>query len=201
MASADDVLRKLRAREKRDASRMRAEMREMLFDRKRALSFHERAQSLPHPHQELRPLTIRTPGIGTRLGMFFLPLTLANPRNRSRGKHAAWIHAQHRKKVIDALSDQRIAPWNLLLMNAQLPLQGRTMIRCIRYTSGVTDATAGWSKVPIDCMQPGGFRRGKSFSGLGIIASDSPKHTDVIEWCEPSRSGEGFAVFEIWTGG
>lgn len=97
------------------------------------------------------------------------------------------------------------------------PLTGRPLVRCIRYSSVEPDSTAGWGKLPVDCLQPSGVRtvtktvrhphghtvklsRKKPYKGLGIIASDAPKHTDVVEWWEPAKRGEGFCVVEVWTG-
>lgn len=176
---------------------------------------HDTAQSLPHPLEGTRALPIRVPidKRGELIAQFFLPLTLAQPRNRSRGLRQKWQWASDRKNVFDAM--QNGIMWHK--SNAPIPLPGRPVICCIRYSSTSPDSTSGWSKVPVDCLQPGGVRittstvtapdgkthkiqREKPFKGLGIIASDSPQHAEVYEWWEPAKRGEGFCVIEVWSG-
>ncbi len=185
------------------------------FDLATARERHADAQLRPHPLEGSRALPIRVPLLkrGVLVARFFLPLELAKPRNRTRGNRQAWQWAEERSKVLAALSAQ----WRL--QGSPKPAAGsRPIVCCIRYSSHEPDATSGWGKVPVDCLQPGGTRtstktvtspRGEKhvikrtvqYHGLGLLESDSPAHSEVHEWWEPAKQGEGFCVIEVWSGG
>ena len=175
---------------------------------------HADAQASPHPLQASRPLPIRTPARGELVAQFFLPLDLAKPRNRTRGTRFAWMAKKERDDVYNEMSRQYVFENAVKLEEFEPPVSGRPLVRCIRYSTTEPDSTAGWAKVPVDCLQPGGTRlvtktkkvKGEKvkykvlteYEGLDIISSDSPKHTDVVEWWEPAKRGKGFAVIEVW---
>lgn len=187
----------------------------MAFSVAMAAAAHCIAQARPHPLEGKRPYAMRVTGRGELVAQFFLPLDLAQPRNRTRGCRQAWQWTTEREQVFMAMMVQ----WRASACTAvQLPIEGRPLVRCIRYSSVEPDSTAGWAKVPVDCLQPSGTRtvsktvtgpfgrkvklsRQVRYHGLGIIQSDSPRQTDVVESWEPAKRGEGFAVIEVWTGG
>ena len=182
------------------------------IDMAKARMQHVDAQSRPHPLEGSRPYPIRAEARGLLVAQLFLSLDVAQPRNRSRGSRQPWQGALERTRALTALSAQ----WRSGSERV-FPLAGRPLVRCIRYSSSEPDTTAGWSKVPVDCLQPSGVRnvsktvthpyghkvqvsRQVPYRGLGIISSDSPRVTDVVEWWEPAKRGEGFVVIEVWTG-
>lgn len=159
---------------------------------------HADAQTRPHPMQEGRRIPIRVGAYGECAAEFFFPLALLKPRDRLR-KELAWQAKHDRDAVLRWMALQR--SYGVFAHRDSLPLTGcRPLVRCIRYSSTEPDSTAGWGKVAVDCLQPGGLRRGRPYSGLGIIRSDSPRETDVVEWWEPAPRGKGFCVVEVWKG-
>ena len=186
------------------------------FSREALREFHQKAQGNPHPMQASRQRPIRTvvPAGSQLVVAFLLPLELCQPRNRLR-KELAWQASSDRKKVLDELTMQWLVQCHVMGM-VSLPIPGRPIVNCIRYSIREPDSTAGWGKLAVDCMQPGGERRVtrtissrglkrtvsavKRYHGLGLIRSDRPSDCEVSEWWEPAPQGKGGCVFEVWKG-
>lgn len=155
---------------------------------------HEVSQQgpLPAPH-----ITRPVPR-GRKVAVFFLSLRLCEPQDRRR-KAPMWVYASKRKGILSWLEPQWLAQPRPAL-SLPLPVNARPQVLCVRYSSVEPDAFADWAKQAIDCLQPGGTRKGKPFAGLGIIKSDRPSECDVRCWWEPARVGQGFVAIEVWTG-
>ena len=186
------------------------------FSREALRDLHWTSQGKPHPLQASRPKPIRTvvPHRYELVVAFLLPLELCKPRNRLR-KEQAWQAASDRKKVLDELTMQWWVHCNTMGLES-LPISGRPIVNCIRYSIREPDSTAGWGKLVVDCLQTGGERRitrtissrglkrrvivVKRYHGLGLIRSDRPSDCEVSEWWEPAPQGKGGCVFEVWKG-
>jgi hypothetical protein len=185
------------------------------FSSSALLAWHIRAQSLKHPLQDKRSRPIRIEPAGKLAFRACLPLDLCQPRNRLR-KEQVWQAAVARKRVLGELGIQCFT-WNCAHPGRLLiPLTGRPIVNCIRYSTLEPDSTAGWGKLVVDCLQQGGTRKStktityrgvkkkvtisKPYTGLGIIRSDRPSDCDVNEWWEPAPRGQVGCVFEVWTG-
>jgi hypothetical protein len=169
-------------------SRPRLSAREML---KR----HEATQAgLPASRAVRRPIPR-----GRRVAVFVIPLELCKPQDARR--HApGWLLAADRTRILG----QWLRPQWLLqpLRPVEIPLRSssRPQVLCCRYSTTEPDAMANWCKQAVDCLQPGGVRRGKPFHGIGLIRSDKPSECEVVEWWEPAKRGEGFCAVEVWSG-
>ena len=182
------------------------------FDATAARLHHSEAQSRPHPAERVKRIEAR----GVLVAQFFFPLTELKPRDRTR-KEKAWQAKCDRDKVLSRMVLDYVRWRTLTMRHFALPLGGRPLVRCIRYSSVEPDAFAGWGKVAVDCLQPGGVRkvsrkarhpsghtviltRDVPYGGLGIIRNDRPADCEVVEWWEPAKAKAGFCVVEVWTG-
>lgn len=176
------------------------------FDVVAARLRHSEAQSRPHSVERIR----RFEACGRPISIFVFPLDELKPRDRVR-KEKAWQAKSDREKVLRRMRLQFVRSESMVL-----PLPGRPIVRCIRYSSVEPDSTAGWGKVAVDCLQPSGVRtvtktvkhphghdvklsRKVPYEGLGIIRNDRPAECEVVEWWEPAKRGDGFCVVEVWT--
>jgi hypothetical protein len=145
--------------------------------------------------------TERHAGRGKLVVRFALPLELAKPANSTR--HAkGWMMARHRADVLDAMRAQ----WRFKRepIDVTLPLPGRPMIRCIRFSSTDPDATAAWWKTCVDVLLLTRTRRTRRgihvVDGIGLLADDRPGVLETRAWHEAVPRGHGFALIEVWTG-
>jgi len=110
--------------------------------------------------------------------------------NRMQVKQA-WQYAKHKTDVRYWMMRQHTWP--------RPPLEGRPLVRCIRFSPRRPDRLAHWSKVPVDFLCPPKMRNGKRIAGMGIIAGDSPELAHVVQFWEPAVRGKGFVFIEVWT--
>lgn len=115
--------------------------------------WHSEAQSRPHPLEGTRHLPMRTAPRGSLVARFFLRLDEAKPRNRTR-KESALQASEDRQKMLANLALQLRMQRELICF----PISGRPLVLCTRYSSTEPDATAGWGKLAVDCLQPSGER-------------------------------------------
>jgi hypothetical protein len=130
---------------------------------------------------------------------FALPLDLLRPQNRTR--HAQpWMQAKVKKALFLRMLVQ------LGGLARDVPLRGRPLVRCVRFSSVEPDAYNDGFKAAIDvlCAIPprttvaklAGKRAPKR---LNVIADDKPTATRVVQWWEPAPRGKGFGLIEVWT--
>lgn len=176
------------------------------FDIVAARIRHAEAESKQHPIERIKRIEPR----GMLIAQFFFALDQLKPRDRTR-KEQGWQAKKARDEVLQTMRLQ------FEYVAFPRPLEGRPLVRCIRYSTTEPDAMAGWAKVAVDCLQPGGVRTKKRavahpyghtvsiskqvpFGGLGIIRNDRPSDCEVVEWWEPAKRNQGFCVVEVWTG-
>lgn len=129
---------------------------------------------------------VRIEGKGRLVRRFALPLDLCQPQNRTRHGQG-WQLGKLKKECFDSL-------WMQNSHTIQRdPLPGRPMVRCIRFSSSEPDAFSDWAKIPVD-------RLCARHMGLGYIRDDKPSVAEIVQWHEPTTRGQGFCLFEIWTG-
>lgn len=166
------------------------------------LERHLYAQSLPHPVERIN----RPEKRGQLAERFFLRLTDAKLRNRLRHEKA-WQAKEARAFMIKLLRAQ-------LSQEYYTPYEGHPQVLCYRYSDKESDYGSNWSKLAVDCLQPGGVRtittpktdafgrhhnvvRTIRYEGLNVISSDRPADCEVVEVWEPAKRGEGFCVIEV----
>ncbi len=143
----------------------------------------------------------RVDGVGFVVQRFVLPLELCRPQNRTR--HAQpWMMGKLKRDVFACLAAQA-GPYARLE-----PLEGRPMVRCIRFSSVEPDAMNDGFKVALDtlCVSPppvtktGKLRKRAPAMRLGFFQDDAPRFIDLHSWWERAPKGEGFGLIEIWSG-
>lgn len=172
------------------------------LDLELCLERHLDAQSRPHPVERIK----RPEPRGQLAERFFLRLTDAKLRNSLRHEKA-WQAKEARSEMIKLLRAQ-------ISQEYYAPCEGRPQVLCYRYSTTEPDYGSNWSKLAVDCLQPGGVRtitapktdafgrhhnvvRKVPYGGLGVIASDRPAECEVVEAWEPAKRGEGFCVIEV----
>jgi len=141
------------------------------------------------------PYTERHPPRGQLVLRFVLPLELAKPANSTR--HAAgWQMAKHREDVLAMVKTQWLQRSPRLLDH--MPLPGRPLARCIRFSSVEPDATAAWWKTCIDVLLCPRMRGGRRIAGIGLLADDRPSMLETRAWHEKVPRGQGFALVEVY---
>lgn len=158
------------------------------FDPRAAFELADRTLAAPPARPHIR----RAKPQGALVARFVLPLELCQPENR--GGHAQpWKFQRQRRDAF-------------LLMLSQhgqvetTPLQGRPMVRCIRFSSAESDPLAGWAKNPVDRLCPSKTTLRKQRLGLGLIRDDRGSAIDLVQWWEPAPPGQGCVLVEVWTG-
>lgn len=136
----------------------------------------------------------RHEGRGQLVCRFLVPLALAAPINRTSGK-GAWRAKLRKTELFDWIAPQ-VRQWR----TSRDPLPGRPQFIAIRFSSNEPDSTASWWKEAGDRLLPPRFRRGQLIPGLAVIRDDKPKSLDVQATWERAPKGEGFCLFEVWTG-
>ena len=137
----------------------------------------------------------RVAGRGSLVHRFVLPLALM-PTTNNRFGQKAWALAAMKDRVFRMMHLQhpRIRPE---------PLQGRPLVRLVRFSTTEPDAFADWAKMAVDCLcvprqpkRPGGRRK----LGLGFLQDDAPRFVEIASWWERAKQGEGLVLIEVWTG-
>jgi hypothetical protein len=136
----------------------------------------------------------RVEGRGKQLARFVFPLDLCSPENRhSHGCN--WAHAARKDKL-----------W--AIMRAQCPaftapLNGRALVRQVRFSSVEPDMPSDGFKTAIDFLCVPRFPKklgGRFKRGLGFLVDDAPKYVERVAWWERVPRGSGFGLLEIWSG-
>jgi hypothetical protein len=139
---------------------------------------------------------VRQPAAGRLLHRLALPLHLCKPQNR-KAKAAPWEFSATRKALLQLLAIQ-------LGGVPHVPLKGRPIVQCIRFSARAPDAFADSFKTPVDCLCPSRNRMHKGIArrvpGIGLIADDRPDACDVRQRWEYAPVGAGFCVLEIYSG-
>lgn len=143
------------------------------------------------------PYTERHEGKGELVLRIVLPLELAQPANRNRHRQP-WAMAKERSDVLGVVRVQWIQ--SSAYSCRMTPLDGRPLLRAVRFSSTEPDSTAAWWKVPCDVLLPSRTRRGRTVAGIGLLRDDRPSALEVRAWWESVPRGEGFALIEIWSG-
>lgn len=137
----------------------------------------EKPPALPH--------IVRVPGVGELYRRFALPLELCPTTNTTRHQ-PIWMLAKTKKNLFAVMLAQT-------RMIRNVPLPGRPMLRCVRFSSKEPDKYSDWMKMAIDRLLVGKER-------LGYFRDDSPEALQVEAWWEPSEVGCGSVILEIYTG-
>jgi hypothetical protein len=144
---------------------------------------------------------VRPESVGYRLARFVVPLDLL-PSNNPWGRLEGWQKADLIKKLRG-----HIAPQLSHLRSMPIPLQGRPMIRAIRFSSTEGDVDNGWTKLAIDRLTVRSNKRKLAddrltvlSKSLGVIGDDRPSKLNLKVWWEYAPAGKGFGYFEIWSG-
>lgn len=128
---------------------------------------------------------------------FALPLELCEPQNLRR-KAPSWVLGEKRESILRMLAIQ------LRHQLPAVPLPGRPVVQCIRFSARAPDAFADSFKLAVDCLSPSRFRRYKGIPrkipGIGLIVDDRPEVCDVRQRWEYAPAKTGFCVIEIWSG-
>jgi hypothetical protein len=119
---------------------------------------------------------------------FFLPISLCQ-RQDARLKVIGWKAAKMKRDVTGYLRMQ--------CHPLEKPLEGRPLVRCIRFSSVEPDKYADWAKLAVDCLCAPNKR---SPNRLNIIKDDAPKFAEIEQIWRKAKPGEGFVVIEVWTG-
>lgn len=141
-----------------------------------------------HAHWKSNPVPLDFQGEGTCVIRFFLPISLCQ-RQDARLKVVGWKAAKMKKEVTGYLRMQ-CRPF------AQY-IDGRPLVRCIRFSSVEPDKYADWAKLAVDCLCAPNKR---SPNRLNIIKDDAPKYAEIEQIWRKAKPGEGFVVIEVWTG-
>jgi hypothetical protein len=171
-----------------------------------------------------KPWIERWPGRGRLVLRFALPLEMAPTANVGVRHRAVWALAKDRSSCLATMAGQMASQWTRgmapmgwcangrgMIPTWPAPLTGRPMVRAIRFSSVAPDGTAGFSKLPVDCLRvprPVRKRRAgelvfgapKMVPGLGVLLDDRPALLELRESWEPAPRGEGFAMIEVFTG-
>jgi hypothetical protein len=129
----------------------------------------------------------RVAGVGELVRRFALPIDLCPTTNSTRHR-PIWALAKDKKNLFAVMMKQTrgtIRP---------VPLKGRPMLRCIRFSSREPDRYSDGFKMAIDRLMVGKER-------MGYLRDDSPRACQIEMWWEKSPpSTKGFCVIEIYTG-
>jgi hypothetical protein len=137
------------------------------------------------------PWIERVPPRGELVLRAVLPLELVEPQNRTRYA-PAWLGPQKRE-----------ACYRLLALQARTlcyprPLDGRPLVRAVRFSCSPTDKYSDGFKLAIDrlCTPRGRARAHR----LGLLREDSPAAIDLQQWQERAPLGHGLGLIEVYTG-
>jgi hypothetical protein len=147
------------------------------------LAFARRALLAPPRKAHIQ----RPDPVGSVLWRFVLPLAWCPPLNRF-GEMNGHQRQALKKQVLARMMVQH--GWG----RRRLPLDGRPLIRAVRFSSVECDEHNGWTKIAVDRLT------GKH-GGLNFLVDDKPTRLQLFPWWEPAPPGKGFAYFELWSGG
>lgn len=197
---------------------------EKAFDAARCLSLADQALSAPP-----REFVERVSPKGKLVLRFALPARLCRPQNTEDRHRAVWAFVKDRSELLTLMSTQLrqqgdSVRWRMVLRpdgkvhtEMESPLEGRPMIRAIRFTGYATDSNCNFAKQAIDLLMPtrvsnrrprvkgkaipGSATKSVTTWGLGVIRGDHLSAVDQRQWWEfLTRKEEGFVVIEVWTG-
>lgn len=166
--------------------------------RKRTTKPVKRSRTPPKPKQH--PLTLlemhddwfgradRATGKGYMLVRLFLPLELCQ-RQDARLKVIGWKAAKMKRDVTGYLRMQ-CQPFSA-------PIAGRPYVRCVWLSSVEPDKYSDWAKLAVDCLCAPNRR---SPNRLNLIADDAPRWAEIDQQWRLAKPGNGYCVFEIWSG-
>jgi hypothetical protein len=185
------------------------------FDVAAAIAFVDARLAEPPPPEKrlkagrVRPGVRRVEGAGACILRCVLPLEDAPTANRliELGRIGPWALAKLKKRVLSRMLLQVRA-------RAAKPLQGRAMVRMVRFTHTAQDYDTSWTKIPLDRLQVGKRERPEHLTAeqwssvqaqlglaeLGYIRGDSQHEIDLAAWSEPAPPGRGCVLVEVWTG-
>jgi hypothetical protein len=156
----------------------------------------------------------RVEGRGTLLQRFVLPLDLCKTTNqllsmmqsRPRAGGARAFNPARQAKALEEKVYRMM--WVQFPTPRAEPLQGRPMLRMVRFSSVEPDDGADGLKLARDLLRPpkppklnprtgkvGGGRK-----GFGFIVDDAPRFIETVRWWERVPPGKGFGLLEIWSG-
>lgn len=133
-----------------------------------------------------QPHIQRMPGVGRLVQRFSLPIDLCPTTNSTRGR-PGWLLAKYKENLRAVMLKQTRGTVRLA------PLNGRPMLRCVRFSSREPDRFSDWAKMAIDRLMVGKKR-------LGYLRDDSPTACQIECWWEPIERERGIVLIEIWTG-
>lgn len=120
----------------------------------------------------------RVPPRGTLRVRVALPLDLVPTTNRTR--HApAWAQGKRKKDIAAILLAQ--------IGRAREPIQGRALVRLIRFSSVEPDQLNDGFKAALDVIVR-----------LGWLVDDAPRYVEIATWWERVPRGQGFGVIEVY---
>lgn len=85
-------------------------------------------------------------------------------------------------------------------------LEGRPLVRFVRFGLKPPDRDSSWTKVPLDVLVPSHMiaatkkRAAKLKPCMGYIEDDNPQAIDLQAWWEPSDMEHQHVYCDIWTG-
>ena len=125
-----------------------------------------------------------------------VPAEWCPPGNKRDSMH--WSKAHKLKQQMR----QCVRWYGQLDIARPLPLPGRPVVTCYRYTPHRTDPRANWDKFPVDMLTPlraVPTKKGvRNFGCLGIIRDDSGDHIDLrAEWV---KSKLGCVYVRVFSG-
>jgi hypothetical protein len=154
----------------------------------------------------------RTEGRGRFVHRFVLPLDLCKTTNAlislargaTRGQRASRMSSSQRFEA------HNTKVWKLMYLQHPTvrakPIEGRVMLRCVRFTTTAADDAADGMKTAIDFLRvptpsswdekKNDIKRGRR--GFGFIVDDSRRYVDRVDWWEKVSPGKGFGLLEIW---
>ncbi len=135
------------------------------------------------------PHIVRVTGVGELVRRFAVPIELCPTTNETRHQKG-WQLAKTKKNLFAVMLSQT-------RMIRSVPLPGRPMLRCIRFSSKEPDKYSDWMKMAVDRLLVG---ESIDDQRLGYLSDDSPSRVDIHAWWEAVPKGKGFCVIELWTG-
>ena len=121
---------------------------------------------------------------GALVAQFALPLKLCPTSNqRMRGGIKQRFAEAALKRTCKQMMKLQLGPGDIAT------LDGRPLIRAVRFSSKECDSTSDFSKVPVDRLIE-----------LGLIEDDSNRCVEVVTWSEYAPPKHGFLYLDVWTG-
>jgi hypothetical protein len=149
---------------------------------------------------ECRRIAPMLDNVGALVWDCVVPAEWCPPGNKRDGMH--WSAAHKMKDNLRSVmrrGNWRANDWGC---ERPLPLPGKPVVTCYRYTAHRTDPRSNWDKFPVDMLRPHTMqltKRGPRQSGLlGLIVDDSGDHIDLrAEWV---KSKLGCVYVRVFSG-